>query len=117
MNQAKRVDGRQFARPPFSAQSRHLTAYHKHVTRMTSMKIAFATALLFGMTAAASAQSAWTTGTASDRERAGYGSPYVNQSASGYYGYASRSGRFSFPFVPPSRWMEQSKRRTAPRND
>jgi uncharacterized membrane protein len=84
---------------------------------MTSMKIAFATALLFGMTAAASAQSAWTTGTASDRERAGYASPYVNQSASGYYGYASRSGRFSFPFVPPSRWTEQSKRRTAPRND
>jgi hypothetical protein len=59
---------------------------------MTPMKIVLAAAL-FGLTAAASAQSAWTTGTASDRERAGYSSPYVTGTGSGLYGYASASNR------------------------
>jgi uncharacterized membrane protein len=64
---------------------------------MTLMKIVFAAALLFGLTAAASAQSAWTTGTASDRERAGYSSPYTTGIGSGFYGYASASSRsYSF---------------------
>jgi uncharacterized membrane protein len=60
---------------------------------MTPMKIVLAAALLFGLTAAASAQSAWTTGTASDRERAGYSSPYATGTGSGLYGYASASSR------------------------
>jgi uncharacterized membrane protein len=83
------------------------------------MKIVLAAALLFGLTAVASAQSAWTTGTASDRERAGYSSPYATGTGSGLYGYASASSRSHsfFPLVPLSRWLGQSKPRPSPRND
>jgi hypothetical protein len=41
---------------------------------MIARKILITAALLLGATSAAFAQSAWTTGSAADRERAGYGS-------------------------------------------
>jgi hypothetical protein len=43
---------------------------------MIAKKIIITAALLLGATSAALAQSAWTTGTASDRERAGFPSPF-----------------------------------------
>lgn len=43
---------------------------------MTAKKIIITTAILLGATSAGLTQSAWTTGSAADRERAGYASPY-----------------------------------------
>jgi uncharacterized membrane protein len=87
---------------------------------MITMKLALAMALVLGLISAASAQSAWTTGTASDRERAGYESPYSNESGGGLYPYtlpSSRSNSF-LPLVPLSRWMGgESKPRRSPPND
>jgi hypothetical protein len=66
---------------------------------MTAKKIIIATALLLSATSAALAQSTWTTGTAADTARAGYGSPngsslyayapdFVSRHASGLGAYA-----------------------------
>jgi hypothetical protein len=57
---------------------------------MTAKKIIVATAILLsglGASSAALAQSAWTTGTAADRARAGYETPYGN----GFLAYAPGS--------------------------
>lgn len=72
---------------------------------MNAKKIVITAGLLLSATSAALAQSAWTTGTAADRARAGYASPY----GSGLYAYApgivSRhtSGLGAYAMVPGSR--------------
>ena len=69
---------------------------------MTMKKIIITGALLLSATSAAMAQSAWTTGTASDRARAGYETPH----AGGLYAYApgvlsrDTSGRGAYAMVP-----------------
>lgn len=69
---------------------------------MIVKKIIVATALLLGATSAALAQSAWTTGSAADRARAGYTTPY----GGGLYDYAPGSisgnanGLGSYAMVP-----------------
>ena len=69
---------------------------------MTIKKIIITAALLLSASPAAMAQSAWTTGTASDRARAGYEVP----NAGGFYAYAPRelsrdtSGRAAYAMVP-----------------
>lgn len=55
---------------------------------MNAKKIIISVAFLFGATSAALAQSAWTTGTAADRARAGYASPYGGGLYGGYASYA-----------------------------
>jgi hypothetical protein len=70
--------------------------------KKTMKKIIIATAILLSASSAALAQSAWTTGTASDRERAGYPSP----GGSSIYAYApdyaarNASGLSAFASVP-----------------
>lgn len=68
---------------------------------MNAKKIIIAGTLLLSATSAALAQSAWTTGTAADRARAGYTSPY---GGSGLYAYASVSrhanGLQAYAMVP-----------------
>lgn len=69
---------------------------------MTTRKIIITGALLLSATSAAMAQSAWTTGAASDRARAGYETPY----GGGLYAYApgpayrDTSGRGAYAMVP-----------------
>lgn len=69
---------------------------------MTAKKIIMTAALLLSATSTALAQSAWTTGSASDRERAGYPSPF----GSSLYAYAPNvaprdaSGLSAFAMVP-----------------
>lgn len=69
---------------------------------MNAKKIVLAATLVLGATSAAMAQSAWTTGTAADRARAGYPTPY----AGGLYAYAlapvsgDRNGLAAYAMVP-----------------
>ena len=69
---------------------------------MIARKMIITAALLLGATSAALAQSAWTTGSAADRERAGYGS----SSQDGLYAYAPgyvsghSSGSGAFARIP-----------------
>jgi hypothetical protein len=69
---------------------------------MIAKKIIITAALLLSATSAALAQSAWTTGTASDRERAGYPAPF----AGSLYNYApdftpgDSSGLRAFDMIP-----------------
>lgn len=71
---------------------------------MISKEKLLAVALPVGLTAPASAQGAWTTGTASDRVRASYAPPYSKGSDSGPVQVRSCSEPFYFPFL-----AEQSK--------
>jgi hypothetical protein len=72
---------------------------------MIAKKILVAAALLLGATSAALAQSAFTTGSAADRARAGYATPY----GSGLYAYAPGSvaspanGLGAYAMVPHGR--------------
>lgn len=72
---------------------------------MNAKKIIIAGALLLSASSAALAQSAWTTGTASDRARAGFVAPY----GSGLYAYAGGSvarqanGLEAYAMVPHAR--------------
>ena len=69
---------------------------------MITRKIIITAALLLSATSAALAQSAWTTGTASDRERAGYPAPFGGS----LYSYApdfapgESSGLRAFDMIP-----------------
>lgn len=67
---------------------------------MTTKKIVIATALLLSATSAALAQSAWTTGTASDRDRAGYASPGGGGLYAGRAVAPRENGRSAFAMVP-----------------
>jgi hypothetical protein len=70
---------------------------------MTTKKIIVATAILLsglGASSAALAQSAWTTGTASDRARAGYEVPYGGGFYASEPGSASRSGLGAYAMIP-----------------
>jgi hypothetical protein len=69
---------------------------------MTAKKIIVAAALLLSATSAALAQSAWTTGSAADRERAGYASPYGSSLYAYAPGFASRhsSGLSAYAKIP-----------------
>jgi hypothetical protein len=65
-------------------------------------KIIITAAVLLGATSAAMAQSAWTTGTAADRARAGYVSPYGGSLYAYAPAFGSRpsSGVDAFAMVP-----------------
>jgi hypothetical protein len=69
---------------------------------MAAKKMIVAAALLLGATSAALAQSAWTTGSAADRERAGYASPYGSNLYAYAPGFASghSSGLSAFARIP-----------------
>jgi hypothetical protein len=70
--------------PPDHQQAAQRHLLQKQERTMNAKKIIITAALLLSATSAALAQSAWTTGTAADRAREGYASPY----ASGLYAYA-----------------------------
>jgi hypothetical protein len=66
-------------RPHLSISERQDAARHGIRRKtMNAKKIIITAALLLSATSAAFAQSAWTTGTASDRARAGYPAPYAS---------------------------------------
>ncbi len=69
---------------------------------MNAKKIIITAALLLSATSAAMAQSAWTTGTASDRERAGYPAPYGNSLYASVPDFASghSNGLGAYAMVP-----------------
>ena len=69
---------------------------------MNAKKIIMTTALLLSATSAALAQSAWTTGTAADRARAGYTTPYEGGLYAYAPGYVSRpaNGLGAYAMVP-----------------
>jgi hypothetical protein len=60
---------------------------------MTTKKVIVAIAILLSATSSALAQSRWTTGSASDSERAGYASPYGGNLYAYAPNFASRHSR------------------------
>ena len=72
-------------------------------------KIIVTTALLLSATSAALAQSAWTTGTAADSERAGYASPDGSSLYAYVPAFGSRrsSGLNAFAMVPQAQGQSQ----------